>query len=572
MDDLPPTINLKSASPAAGGILPAGGPPGCVALLPQALQNNGQLQASSASTSTRPGLRISCASCRRAHQRCDLSDTQNPCSRCEKLRRPCIAPAPALGVRPSTQQPQPSIRTMAPLLGRTAQEQADFESRNRFDNSDSESDGESEGRIQLSLRGSWAAEETGPGSMMDPRFQIPAGETRTIGDVILAESKRKQQAAEYPAEEPAPRAAPRTEAEIAADEKVLLEDLEQVLNKYLPPVQVAQLMEDDPTTLPDWTGGPNATVIPSSSTPLTEVQLAAQEAISKNKNRRRPKKKAKSVEDTEIISIGESDDPSSSAPAISSAATSFQSLTIEDDADDEIETSTAASTPASRILPPKVGGESVITAKPSRKKGKKKNGRKAQKTSAEQDDGYLSDQGMRHYEDQPFLLCCQQMRVTHPVTNENNGKFMDLAKRIAGKFPDQLVVQAKNQYGVVWCDFPIVFGLAYHHKPSDTRGINWYGTDDWLSGEITEILVQAPEVVTRTEAPTIEGECLVRQPHGTEFACYGHTDHTFNLFEAQWQAQGEGKRREAIRKLCEFTEQDFATFLRLDRIKRGMNL
>ncbi|KAG4439313.1 hypothetical protein IFR05_005188 [Cadophora sp. M221] len=464
---------------------------------------------------------------------------------------------------------------MPRFLGRTPEEQADFASRNRFDNSDSEYDEESEKRIQLYLRGSLATEETEPGSVMDPRFHVPAGEARTIGDVLLADSRRKQQAADFAAEEAAaPRAAEHNVSDMAVDEMDFMEDVEQVLKKYLPPVQVAQLMKDNPTTLPDWTSGPDAAVIPSSATPFTEIQLAAREAISKNKKRRRPKKKAKHVEITEDLTTGESDEPSSSTPAISTATSSLQSLTIEDDADDENEEeiATPASTPASIILPLKVGGEGVITAKPARNKGNKKNSRKARKTTVEEDDGYLSDQGMRHYEDQPFLLCCKQMRVTHPVTVENNGKFMDLAKRIAGTFPDQLVDQSKTQYGVVWCDFPIVFGLAYHHKPSDTRGINWYGTNDWMSGDITEILVQAPGVVTRTEAPSIEVECLVRQPHGTEFACYGRVDHTFNLFEAQWQAQGEGKRREAIRKLCESTEQDFASFLRLDRLKRGMTL
>ncbi|KAH7383478.1 hypothetical protein BKA64DRAFT_682431 [Cadophora sp. MPI-SDFR-AT-0126] len=367
--------------------------------------------------------------------------------------------------------------------------------------------------------------------------------------------------------QPAQQAGMRPFAGIEAEEEVIGEDLDGPSKRILQPDQIMQLANDEALAILEQTDifdSPDPELPPSNATPLTKVQLAGQELISKNKKRRRPKKKVKSVVDLESANAAESSDAQSSAtPGPSSAIASFQSVTIEDD--DEGGISTAHSTPPPVRRPiPATGG--VITAKPARNRGKKNKSSSTQQSV--QDNDVLPDQGERHYEDQPFLLCCKRIGISHPVNDRGHGHLLTLTRRIAGIFPDQLVIGPKAQYGVVWCDFNIVFGLAYHIKACGERGINFYGTDDWASGEITEILVQAPETVTSVEAPRVRIECLVRQRHSVDFVCPGHDAHTFTLFEVQWQAQGEAKSREVIRKICEDTGRDFAQTLRKYRIEK----
>ncbi|KAL2067570.1 hypothetical protein VTL71DRAFT_1995 [Oculimacula yallundae] len=454
---------------------------------PQANINKASRQARRAKNGP-PSRTPACQACRKNHTGCDLSSKlPNRCTRCEKANIACIPPSanPALpkpdlnrptsgplpgfatltnprpsapqqpaapprvssipAPRPSaSQQPKgPVVGTFAPpkMSGpvRTPDEQARFDERNRFDNSDSESDhygpAPTDHEIQLSLRGLWASGERNRAAQPD--------------------------------------------------------------------------VEPIPVVLPESTGGPDAPLLPSTATLLTPVQLAAQEATGgSKKKRRRPKKKSKATATTD----SGAPTPSTSEP--STAPTSFQSATVEDeDADPELDIE-------------------------------------------------------KHYQDQPFLLCCSSITVTSPISDDIHGDLMDLAQRMAGMIPDHLVIGPKVAYGVVWCDYPVIFALAYHHKPSDERGVNWYGTTSFQSGDITEIIYQAPEIVSYIEAPAIEKECLVRQPHSIDFACSLHLDHTFTLIEVQWQAQGEGKRREAIRKICKATGEDFATFLRADRIEK----
>ena len=447
---------------------------------------------------------------------------------------------------------------------RTAQEQADYEARNRFDNSDSEADEQpSEYVRQLTLRGQWAARQTAVDPVTEPQYHIPAGQTRTMADAMRAEQMMKLRQDLQPTPQPGMK----TFAEIEAEEEPVDEDLNGPSTKILQPDQIFSLADDDARAALEQTdifAAPDADMPPSNATPLTQVQLAGQELVSKNKKRRRPKKKSKPVIDLDSADTAESARAqASSTPASSSVNASFQSATVEDD--DEDGTSTARSTPPpARGATPSAG---VITAKPARKRGKKNKSRKTQQ-SVEDDGDALSDQGERHYEDQPFLLCCNRIGVSHPVNDKDHGNLLTLAKRVAGIFPDQLVMGPKVKYGVVWCDFNIIFGLAYHNKEFEERGINFYGTDSWASGEITEILVQAPETVSSVEAPRVQIECLVRQRNSVDFVCPGHNAHTFTLFEVQWQAQGEGKSREVVRKLCEATSRDFAHTLRTYRVEK----
>ncbi|CZT11729.1 uncharacterized protein RCO7_08677 [Rhynchosporium graminicola] len=473
---------MNSESSSAGGLL----------FRPEA-NTNKQAKNAKNDPPSHPRQYTACQACKKSKVKCDFTQ-KNPCTKCEKTGRDCIpfqpgnqipaptkpnanqlASGPNLGsfalpasraFAPQKQfssgltlgqfalpNPQPSFTPYQPppppkMSGaprRTPAEQAIFDDRNRFDNSDSSDDerpAPSEHSIELSLRGDRAAEEM--------RVELSS------------------------------------------------------------------------VVLPDSTGGPDAPVIPSTSTLLTDVQLAAQGAPGgSKKKRRRPKKKTSKA-------AGTTDEPSAPTPSSSvpsTSASSFQAVTIEDEDED-------ITTPAP--TPPH--------------------------------DSELDIE--KHYQDQPFLLCCPYISITSPLHNTSEEDLLSLSQRIAGMIPDHLIIGPKNAYGVVWCDFPIIFGLAYIHKPTKTRGINWYGTTSWLSGEINEILVQGPAVETCRAAPSIEKECLIRQPACVDFACSQHLDHTFSLYEVQWQAQGEGRRREAIRKICKATGEDFASFLRADRIEK----
>ncbi|PVH73779.1 hypothetical protein DL98DRAFT_659247 [Cadophora sp. DSE1049] len=547
------------------------------ALPPQAPQSKAGGQPKRASR------RGACVYCHYRRCKCDYADGKIPCTACEGAGIDDCQPYQPIPRQPPPPRPRPSssnMRTPAtpgtpadpaamsssrPVRGpqRTAQEQADYEARNRFDTSDSESDERPPEYVrQLTLRGQWAARQTGVGSTIEPQYHIPAGDTRTMGDVIRGEHvmRLNQQTSQ-----PAQRGGMRSIAEIEAEEEVVDEDLDGPVTRILQPDQIMQLANDNAHAIleqADIFAPPDADIPLSNATPLTQVQLAGQEFISKNKKRRRQKKKAKPVVDLESANTAESSDAQASfPPAPSSATASFQSATVQDEDDDGTSTARSTPPPARR---PAAGG--VTTAKPTRKRGKKNNGRNTQQIV--EDGDLLPDQGERHYEDQPFLLCCRRIGVSHPVNDRDHGNLMTLARRVAGTFPGQLVVGPKGQYGVVWCDFNIIFGLAYHITAIGERGINFYGTDNWASGEITEILVQAPETVSSVEAPRVQIECLVRQRHSVDFVCPGHDAHTFTLFEVQWQGQGEAKSREVIRKLCEDTGRDFAQTLRKYRIEK----
>lgn len=548
------------------------------ALPPQAPQNKAGRQ------TNRTSGRGACFYCHHRRCKCEYPEGKDLCKTCEKAgfdscepyqpgqappprrSRPASSNArtPATSKAPAARAAMPTNR---PVRGpqRTAQEQADYEARNRFDNSDSEADEQpSEYDRQLTLRGKWAARQTGVVSATEPQYHIPAGGTRTMADAMRAEQMMKLRQQDF---QPTQRPGMKTFAEIEAEEEAIDEDLNGPSTKILQPDQIMSLADDDAHAILEQTdifAATDADIPPSNATPLTQVQLAGQEFVSKSKKRRRQKKKAKPVIDLNSVGTPESSGAQASfTPASSSANASFQSATLEDD--DEDGTSTARSSPPSaRGATPSA---SIITAKPARKRGKKNKSQKTQQ-SVEDDGDVLPDQGERHYEDQSFLLCCKRIGASHPVNDNDHGNLMTLAQRVAGTFPDQLVIGPKVEYGVVWCDFNIIFGLAYHIKACDERGINFYGTDSWASGEITEILVQAPETVSSVEAPRVQIECLVRQRNSVDFVCPGHSAHTFTLFEVQWQAQGEGKSREVVRKLCEVNGRDFAQTLRTYRIEK----
>ncbi|KAK0103150.1 hypothetical protein ONS95_014950 [Cadophora gregata] len=460
------------------------------------------------------------------------------------------SPAEPAGLTsPATMPPSHQVRGHQ----RTAQEQADYEARNRFP----------EFVRQLTLRGQWAARQTGFGSTNEPLYHIPSGETRNIRDFVRAERVTSFIREQY---QPAQRSSMQSFAEIEAKEEVVDGNFDGSATRTLQPEQIVQLADDNAVAILEQTNifsSPDVEIPPSNATPLTQVQVAGQELVSKNKKRRRPKQKAKQVIDLELAETAQCSVSPYSTPAPSTATASFQSTTVEND--DEDGTSTVRSTPPPTVVTPSsIGG--ADTEKPPRKKGKKNRGRNPRPSV--KDGGLLPDQGERHYEDQPFLLCCKRITVPHPVNDHDHGDLMTLAQRVAGMLPDEIVVGPKAEYGVVWCDFNIVFGLAYHIRACGDRGINLYGTDNWGSGEVTEILVQAPETVSSVEAPGVQIECLVRQRHGVDFVYYGYDSHAFTIFEVQWQAQGEAKSREVIRKLCEDTGRDFAQTLRKYRIEK----